>query len=104
MQRNKKIIKRNSRIIKRNSRIIKRNPPMIIEIPKKNLGGYLPDPPEYCERPDFWIYCFNRYWIDLSLCHPCPNITKCDRRAEYLKALKINRQNTLIKKKGKEND
>jgi len=82
-------MKRNA-VVKRNPRIIKRNLPMI-ELPMKNLGGYLPHPPDDCQKKEFWIQSFNTIWIDLSICHGCPDIKNCSTRINYLKFIKENR-------------
>ena len=84
------MIKRNSRIIKRNPRIIKRGLFMggIVNFPVKNLGGYLPNPPDDCERKDMWRNFANVIWIDLSVCHFCSKEKACQTRLLYLQEIK----------------
>ena len=115
-------------IIRRNSkptyRMVIRNPPKarrpamvirntLVGLPKKNLGGFLPDPPADCEKKVLWVYCYNRYWIDLSSCHSCSIIKECVGRSSYLVLLKKQREEHFAKlnearktnlKKGNKND
>lgn len=80
------IIKRNPKPFK-----VKRNPPNFYKMPAKNLGGFLPDPPDDCEKKKYWKFIFNHWWIDLSSCHTCSIIKECHDRSTYLAALKKQR-------------
>lgn len=74
--------------MKRNPRKIKRNPPMKPELPTKNLGGFLPNPTNDCERRDMWVMFNGMPWIDLSICHSCESKKICAVRIAYLFLLK----------------
>lgn len=58
--------------------------------PIQNMGGHLPNPPKNCLRKDMWKISDNVIWLDLSICHTCPNLKICDERAIYLQAVKEN--------------
>lgn len=98
-------IKRNTTIqrnTKKESIIMKRNPPGYVALPEKNIGGFLPDPPEDCEKKEFWVSYYKNFWIDLSICHSCSIKKECITRSDYLSFLQKNRQNKLLEKTKKE--
>lgn len=78
------MIKRNN-IVKRGQRMIKRNPPGgEMDLPEKNIGGFLPWPPDECIKSEFHRKQDGVIWIDLSICHGCELITACHRRKAYM--------------------
>lgn len=62
------------------------------KMPDKNLGGYLPFPPKDCPKKRYITFCFGINWIDLNICHSCPDIKECDTRKEHLQKLKEQRK------------
>jgi len=65
---------------------------MTFELPEKNLGGYLPNPPKDCERKKYVLSYNGILWLDLSICHACSFVKVCPDRKGYLEALKKKRE------------
>lgn len=78
------MITRNA-MVKRGARLIKRNlPGDDMEMPEKNVGGFLPWPPDECIKSEFHKKLNGAIWIDLSICHSCELLVACHRRKAYM--------------------
>lgn len=62
-----------------------------------NWGGHLPLPPNDCEKRAYIKTHDSIYWLDLSICHTCSKIQTCQRRKEYLTALKTKKETNHAK-------
>lgn len=51
---------------------------------KTPFGGFIKDPPEDCPKSQFFRKSENGIWLDINICHSCPNIKKCERRKDSL--------------------
>lgn len=101
------IIERNLNPIPEKEYNIERNPAgmTFYKIPEKLWGGCLPHPPIDCHRIALTFMDDGIRWIDLSLCHSCPEIDCCRNRRDFLRALATKRAEALkaIKHKGNTN-
>jgi len=60
---------------------------------KEVLGGFLPDPPENCEKKECIVEVDGRKWIDYIICSfRCERNRKCKRYKEYTKELRERRK------------
>jgi hypothetical protein len=50
----------------------------------KPFGGHIRNPREDCPKKEFFFQAGQSVWLDINICHKCPNIKTCQDRKDHL--------------------